>query len=120
MGEEKVIIVLSPETDVFLLLLKFSQDIDQSMLFDTGVSTKRRLIDVRAVISKHCADYCKLMYSFHTFTGCDTTSAFVCCGKFTPKKTLDVHPEFQSSLISLTSSTEVSKQTFNELEQFVA
>ena len=118
-GEEKVIIVRSPDTDVFLLLLKFSQDIDQSMLFDTGVSNKRRLIDVRAVISKHGADYCKLMYSFHTFTGCDTTSAFVRRGKLTTKKTLDAHPEFQSSLISLASSTEVSEQTFNELEQFV-
>ena len=37
------------------------------------------------------------MYSFHTFRGCDT-NAFDHRGKLTPKKTLDAHPEFQSSL----------------------
>ena len=38
--ENTVIIICSPDTDVFLLLLKFSQNVDQSVLFDTGVSNK--------------------------------------------------------------------------------
>ena len=40
--ESTVIIICSPDTDVFLLLLKFFQNVDQSVLFDTGVSKKKK------------------------------------------------------------------------------
>ena len=56
--EEKVIVVRLSDTDVFLLLFKFSQDIDQSVLFDTGVSNKRKPIDARSVIIRKA--WCKL------------------------------------------------------------
>jgi hypothetical protein len=40
------IIVRSPDTDVFVLLLNFAQRIEQTVLFDTGTGNKRRLINV--------------------------------------------------------------------------
>ena len=47
---ESTITVRSPDTDVFILLLGCGQDIQQTVLFDTGVVSKRRLIDVKRVI----------------------------------------------------------------------
>ena len=40
------IVVRSPDTDVLVLLLKFAQDIEQAVLYDTGSGDKRRLLSV--------------------------------------------------------------------------
>ena len=45
----KEIIIRSPDTDVFLLLLHHSDLITQSHLFDTGTGNKRRLLDIKAI-----------------------------------------------------------------------
>jgi hypothetical protein len=119
MDKDKVILVRSPDTDVFLLLLKFAQNLDNLVLFDTGVGNKRRLIDVKAVVEKHGADLCCILFSFHSFTGCDTTSAFVRRGKLIPYKTLQVFPQFRSTFASLAVTTDIPETTFEELEHFL-
>lgn len=45
--EDVPIVVRSPITDVFVLLVHFSHRIEQKVLFDTGVGNKRRLTDVQ-------------------------------------------------------------------------
>ena len=47
-SESTKIVVRSPDTDVLVLLLKFAQAIDQSILFDTGTGDKRRLLSLKA------------------------------------------------------------------------
>ena len=46
-----VIAVRSPDTDVLVLLMKFSKNIDQTILFDTGTGNKRRLLNVKDIES---------------------------------------------------------------------
>ena len=75
--ESSVILVRSPDTDVFILLPRFVRHINQTVLFDTGTGDKRRFVNVQAV-AKDLGDEINLaLVALHAFTGCDTTSAFV-------------------------------------------
>ena len=95
-GECSVRLVGSPDTDVFILLLRFVRHINQTVLFDTGTGDKRRLVNVQAV-AKDLGDEINLaLVALHAFTGCDTTSAFVRRGKVKPLTLLKKHPEFLS------------------------
>ena len=77
LSPDSTIVVRSPDTDVFILLLKFGQDILNSLLFDTGVENKRRLLDVHKIISEVGENICWVLPALHAYSGCDTTSAFV-------------------------------------------
>ena len=82
--ESSVILVRSPDTDVFILLLRFVRHINQTVLFDTGTGDKRRLVNVQAV-AKDLGDEINLaLVALHAFTGFDTISAFVRRGKVKP------------------------------------
>ena len=82
--ESSVILVTSPDTYVFILLLRFVRHIKQTVLFDTGTGDKRRLVNVQAV-AKDLGDEINLaLVALYPFKGCDTTSAFVRRGKAKP------------------------------------
>ena len=70
------ITVRSPDTDVFVLPLHYSQMIDVPLIWDTGVSNKRQLISINHVSLHLESDTLEALPWFHAFTGCDTTSAF--------------------------------------------
>ena len=69
------IIVRSPDTDVLVLLLKYAQNFDPVVLFDTGTGDKRRLLNVKQIIEVIGSDLCSVLPALHCFTGCDTVSA---------------------------------------------
>ena len=89
-----VIVVRSPDTDVLVLLLKFSQVTDRTILFDTGVGNNRRLLNVNDIVSAKGSNMCDVLPALHSFTGGDTTSAFVRRGKVTPLKVLEKRSQF--------------------------
>ena len=108
----------SPDTDVFILLLKFGQDILNPLLFDTGVGNKSRLLDVHKIISEVGEDICGVLPALHAYSGCDTTSVFVCKGKLAPLKTLLKHKDFIDVFLELGSSDDLKDTTFVKLEEF--
>ena len=114
-----VIAVRSPDTDVLVLLLKFSKNIDQTILFDTGTGNKSRLLNVKDIVSAKGTDLCEVLPALQFFTGCDTTSAFVRRGKVAPLKVLEKRKYFLSTFRSLGQASEIEETAFNELEQFV-
>ena len=85
------VLISSPDTDVFIIFLSVHTRITANLYFLTGIKSSRRIIDVSKVADyifdtlKRC-DVSKevLMESligFHSFTGCDTISAFAGRGK---------------------------------------
>jgi hypothetical protein len=88
-----VIIVRSPDTDVFILVFKFAldHDIDQRVLFDTGNGNKWRLIDMKGVNGDIGDDMCSAMPALHAFSGCDKISAFVIQGEILAENLLIQH-----------------------------
>ena len=78
------IVVRSPDTDVFILLLAYASRITKPVLFDTGSGNNRRLIDISSIASNLGDQIAEALPGLHAFTGCDCTSAFVRKGKTAP------------------------------------
>jgi len=77
----ETIVVRSPDTDVFLLLLSFSETIGKTLIFDTGSGNNRRQINVSQIAKTLLKEMCDALLGVHAFTGCDTTSCFAGQGK---------------------------------------
>jgi hypothetical protein len=88
MSAEDKIVVQSPDTDVFIILLAHASRISQHVLFDTGKGTNKRRIDVKGCIQVIGQDTALALPGFHAFTGCDCTSAFATKGKKGPYNVL--------------------------------
>lgn len=113
------IVIRSPDTDVFIILLAYSIDIPQPLFFDTGVGNKRRLLDIKSLLDVLGHDIAKALPGFHSFTGCDTTSAFVRRGKLKPFQILEKNPEFLHLFQSFGTTATVDEDCFNGLQKFV-
>ena len=67
-GYENVVIK-SPDTDVFALMVGMQKVFSASLFFLTGAKNKARIIAVRNVCSKFSPDTCDSVIGFHAFTG---------------------------------------------------
>ena len=91
-NEELDIIVRSPYTDVFLLLIAFCHKFKHPLYFDTGSANKRRMIHINILCQMH-KDIQDNILGLHAFTGCDVNNAFIQKGK--KKKT--IHSSFEKT-----------------------
>ena len=117
-SSNSTMIVRSPDTDVLALLISHTQGLAQTLLFDTGLGNKRRLIDIKAIARELREGLCQALPALHSFTGCDTTSAFVKKGKIKPLKALQKHTSFIPVFQNLGQCAEVSFDVFSKLETF--
>ena len=105
--ESSVILVRSPDTDVFILLLRFVHHINQTLF-------------VQAV-AKDLGDEINLaLVALHAFTGCNTTSAFVTRGKVKPLTLLKKHPEFLPAFHALGPGVDIEERVFKDVEKFTS
>ena len=101
-------IVRSHDTAVFMLLLYYSNRIEQYVYFDTGFANKR-----------HVKLMCSAMLALHAFSGCDSTSAFIRKEKITARKTLVKHAVFVDVFGTPGETDDVPECSQTELEKFV-
>ena len=113
------LVVRSPDTDVFLLLLAFSKRIASPWLFDTGTGNSRRLLNITDLSNKLSQDMCDALLGFYSFTGCDTTSCFAGKGKIRPFSLLAKHQDFVWAFSELGKQEVSSEEVLSKLEQFV-
>lgn len=113
------IVVRSPDTDVFILLLHYNEMITSKVYFDTGTGDKRRLLNVDAIINCHGEDLPKYIVGLHAMTGCDTTSAFVRKGKIKPLNIVKKQNKFLAAFTELGKDENVTEEVRSMLEQFV-
>lgn len=87
MSENQVIIVESPDTDVFLLLLFHFASFENrpQLWFSTGkISVRtdfRRYIPIHSLAQKLGKHICSSLLAAHALTGCDTNSSLFYIGK---------------------------------------
>lgn len=117
-SDDSSIIVRSPDTDVFMLLLRFASQVTMPLCMDTGTGDKRRLINVKSIAQELGPSWCSALLGLHAYTGCDSTSAFVRKGKLAPLRTLRKYEQFLPTLASLGTNSEVTQDQFHELEAF--
>ena len=114
------IVVRSPDTDVFVLLIHYSVRFFQPLIFDTGTGSNRRLIDIRQIVTNLGFEMSQALPAFHAFTGSDCTSAFVRKGKKGPLKTLEKYPDIIKAFAGVGTSHElVDSAVLNSLQRFV-
>ena len=78
------IVIHTPDTDVVVLAITFSKDIDSNVLVKAGVKNKARIIFIERTIDKlvkrfslkNISSATDAILGLNTFTGCDTVSAF--------------------------------------------
>ena len=118
-NEDASIVINSPDTDVFILLLAFCHKFCYPLYFDTGVGNKRRIIHIQSLCEKIHRNILDSLLGLHTFTGCDVNSAFVQKGKIKPLNVLLKKQEFTTAFKELGQSSEVSENVLDMLERFV-
>ena len=123
------ILISSPNTDVFIICLSVHLLIDAELFFLTGVKFLRKIIDVDKIsdytyedlnsceISKDIV--MKSLKGFHSFTGCDTISAFVGRGKVKPIKLMLKDIKYIKMFSRLGANTNISTEILHSLTEFV-
>jgi hypothetical protein len=75
--QQQSIVIRSPDTDVFVLLLYYSEMINKDMYFDIGSGNERRMISINSIVRAVGEGVVKALPALHAFTGADCTSSFV-------------------------------------------
>lgn len=113
------IVIRSPDTDVFLLLLSFANTIGITLIFDTGTGNSRRQINMSELALSMHARLGDAILGLHAFTGSDTTSCFAGKGKLRPLKYLKKDDTFIDIFARLGTCENVSEEDKSKLESFV-
>jgi len=122
------IVVSTPDTDVFLIMLSLISDMNIRLYMLTGTGSKRRIIDMNAVsdnvfdnqnqtnTSKN--NLLKALIGFHCFTGCDTISSFAGRAKLKPLKLFLTHSDYVDAFHALGSEQHLDDDVLEQLERF--
>jgi L-lactate utilization protein LutC len=63
------IVIKSPDTDVFIIMLSLCHIIQSELFFETGLNEKTRIIDVKCVQQQMGEKESKALIGFHAYTG---------------------------------------------------
>ena len=94
------LVVVSPDTDVLLLLIAFYKSLCANTVFKTGKGNSIRYLDVGTMYEALGEERASALLGFHAFTGCDVTCKFygkskLTCWKVFMKSSSDVLEAFK-------------------------
>ena len=81
----KNIIVRSPDSEIFFILLSYVHDLSGvTFFFETGNKNKRKLINITSLGLNYSEQHYKALFGLYAFTGCESTSTFKGKSKVSP------------------------------------
>jgi hypothetical protein len=110
-------IIVADDTDVLILGLAFSKDIDCNVYMKSGTQTRTRFIDVTKLAHVLGESVCNALIGLHAFTGCDSVSAFAGKGKVSGLKML-ANPTFQNTFAQIGKEWLLTDDLAEELQEF--
>ena len=123
------ILISIPETNVFIICLSFQPVTNTNLYFITGVRNSRQLINIGAVVENinQNLNLCEppkesllsAFVRFHSFTGCDTLSAFAGRGKIKPLMLMMKSKDYIEMFESFGSGIEIDDSLINWLNRFL-
>ena len=122
------VMISSPDTDVFVIALAKSLEIDANLFMLTGVKSKRRIIDINAVANGLCntipasssrEEFLSSLVGLHCLTGCDTVSAFAGKGKLKPFNLMVKQSDYITTFSGLGNDEFVDDVLLKKIEMFV-
>ena len=114
----KDVVVRTPDTDIFVILLHYASSINLHIHLDTGTGKNRRLIDITQLARSLGNDQATTIMGLYMFTGDDCNSAFRGKGKVGPLKKLQKYPRFQKAFKDLGTDWKVKPGIYEALEEF--
>ena len=112
------LICVSEDTDVFIICLALSGDINSKIFIRRGHKSSVRLVDITKLASALGRDVCTALLGLHPWTGCDTVSSFAGQGKLKALKILLRDEKFKEAFASLGNSWDISNELFNVIQDF--
>ena len=117
-GTHSHVIVISEDTDVFVMLLALEAEIGGHLLLRRGKKNKIRIIDISRLATIIGRDVCTALLGMHAWTGCDSVSAFSGQGKIKAVNLIRSNDTFQEALSLLGRVWSVADDLFSTLERF--
>ena len=77
----KSVVIVSENTDVFLLCLAFQELLSAKIVMKCGTQNRARYIDIPKLVNAVGRDMCQALLGMHAFTDCDTVRTFFGKGK---------------------------------------
>lgn len=114
----KDVVVRTPDTDIFVILLHYASTLKINIHLDTGTGKNRRLIDITSLAKSLGSDHATAILGLYMYTGDDCNSAFRGKGKVGPLQKLQKYPRFQKLFKDLGSDWKVKDEVYEALEEF--
>ena len=112
------VIIVSEDTDVFLLCIAFSKHIRASLYQKMACKNRIRYMDITQLRTELGDRLSHAAIAFHAFTGCDTVSAFAGRGKTKPWKQLKKDEKAIDVFGQLGTSWNVEQTMIRKLQEF--
>lgn len=114
----QAVVIVADDTDILVLAISHSAQIDGKLYLLRGNSDTRRLLDISQLGKTLGPNVCRALPGLHAFTGTDYTSAFAGQGKLKAMKLLLKETSYQELFSLLGSEWELSEENFQALQQF--
>ena len=114
----QAVIVVTEDTDVFVLLLPFCRAMNTTILQKCVSSTRTELIDIKKITTVLGKDSCRGLIGVHAFTGCDSVSAFAGKGKAKALKIFKDDAEIKETFSRLGEEWRLTPDLFTRIEKF--
>ena len=105
--------------DVEVLAVHFQKAIPGSIYVLSGSPKGSRYFDARAIAEELADEICDALPGLHTFTGCNSTNAFVAEGKKRALTVIKSNKEMWTTFKHFRKSFEVNPETESSCEKFV-
>ncbi len=114
----QAVIVTAEDTDVMIICLAFSRNIQCGLYQKCGTKNRTRFIDITKLSNFLGSDISEALIGLHAFTGCDTVSAFAGHGKLKALKLLKKNKDYMEIFSKLGESWELSVELSKKVEKF--
>lgn len=115
--ESTAIIIASQDTDVFIMSLSFVREFACQVYITGGTQTREKFVDVQKVAAAFSQNTCSVLPGLHSFTGCDTVSAFEGKGKISAFKLMQKNTKYQDAFTQLGKELSVLRDLFNVFQE---
>ena len=116
--ESTAIVIASQDTDVFIMSLSFVREFACQVYITGGTQTREKFVDVQKVAAAFSQNTCSVLPGLHSFTGCDTVSAFEGKKKISAFKLMQKNTKYQDAFTQLGKELSVLRDLFNVFQEF--
>ena len=117
-ADYRKVLVISEDTDVFMILLSLHSQIGTRVLLRKGKKNAVRLIDISRLGTVLGTDVCNALIGVHAFTGCDSVSSFSGQGKVKAVNLVNKNQDYRETFTAFGQQWQVTDDMFQMIQAF--